>query len=134
MKLPTNDDLKNMRKGIRKQRCPKIFDGLWASEPGIGGVKISADGEDFLVSWVTIDDDVRSDVKDARWSELCRDPAHEMKRLEVGYVFAALLELHAQRVMDSIGHPIASINESEPFRADAKRWRHWAIVPAGHMI
>jgi (p)ppGpp synthase/HD superfamily hydrolase len=26
------------------------------------------------------------------------------------------------------------LEEAEPYRAEAKRWKHWALVPAGHML
>ena len=36
MKIPTQEELKALRKGLRKRKCPLIFDGMWCSEPGIG--------------------------------------------------------------------------------------------------
>ncbi len=133
MNLPNRSELSALRKGLRKQKLPRVFDGMWGSEPGIGGVKFTSDAEDFRVEWVSFDGDVKSDLKEASWRALCTDPDFEHQRLEIGFIFSQLLEIHAQKVMDSIGHPITSFEEAEPYRAEAKRWKHWALVPAGHM-
>lgn len=134
MKLPTVDELKELRKGLRKQKLPKIFDGMWGSEPGVGGVKFTISDDDYNVEWVSVENEVLSSVKNVSWKSLCGDPALELQRLEIGLIFAELLEMQAQRVMDAIGGPIESLRESEPYRTAAKKWRHWAIVKAGHMI
>ena len=134
MSLPNSAELSALRKGLRKQKLPKVFDGMWGSEPGIGSVKFVADANDFKVEWVSFDVDVKSDLKEASWQRLCTDPALELQRLEIGTIFSQLLEIHAQKVMDSIGHPITAFEEAEPYRAEAKRWKHWALVPAGHML
>jgi len=47
MQLPAQEELQVLRKGLRKQKLPKVFDGMWGSEPGIGGVKFVADANDF---------------------------------------------------------------------------------------
>jgi hypothetical protein len=97
-------------------------------------VKFTSDDDDFKVEWVSFDGDNKSDLKQASWQELCTDPNFEHRRLEIGFIFSRLLEIHAQKVMDSIGHPITAFEEAEPYRAEAKRWKHWALVPAGHML
>lgn len=134
MNLPSTSELSSLRKGLRKQNLPKVFDGMWGSEPGIGGVKFTSAAEDFRVEWVSFHGDVKSDLKEASWRALCTDPVLEYQRLEIGFIFSRLLEIHAQRAMDSIGHPITAFEEAEPFREEAKRWKHWALVPAGHML
>ena len=133
MKLPTKEELVKLRKGLRKQKIPQVFDGMWGSEPGIGGVKFTLSGDDYQVEWVSFNDGLISEVRHVSWKSLCIDPALELQRLEIGLIFSELLQIHAQKVMDAIGGPIESIRESEPYRTAAKKWRHWAIVKAGHM-
>ena len=134
MNLPSTSELSALRKGLRKQKLPKVFDGMWGSEPGIGGVKFTSAAEDFRVQWVSFDGDVKSDLKEASWRALCTDPDFEPQRLEIGFIFSRLLEIHAQKVMDSIGHPITAFKESKPIREESERWKHWALVPTGHML
>jgi hypothetical protein len=83
---------------------------------------------------VRFDGDVKSDLKKASWHALCTNPDFEHQRLEIGFIFAQLLEIHAQKVMDSIGHPVAAFKDAAHYRADSEQWEHWAIVSAGHML
>ncbi len=65
MSMPNSAELSALRKGLRKQKLPKVFDGMWGSEPGIGGVKFTSAAEDFRVEWVSFDGDGKSDLKEA---------------------------------------------------------------------
>jgi hypothetical protein len=134
MNLPTQDELQSLRKGLRKRKLPRIFDGMWCSEPGIGGIKLTAVGSDFHVEWVSFDKGVKSATKHAEWNNLCSDPGHEMQRLEIGLVVSDILKAQGEKVMDSIGHPIDAFNEAKPYRDAADEWKHWAAVKAGHML
>jgi len=134
MKLPTQEELQAIRKGQRKRKLPRIFDGMWCSEPGIGGVKVTAVESDFHVEWVSFDGDVKSAPKHAEWSGLCSDPSLEMQRLEIGLVVSEIFQEQGKKVMDSIGHPIYAFNEAKPYRDAADEWKHWATVKAGHML
>ena len=134
MNLPTQDELQSLRKGLRKRKLPRIFDGMWCSEPGIGGIKLTAVGPDFHVEWVSFDNRVKSATKHAEWNNLCSDPGYEMQRLEIGLVVSDILKAQGEKVMDSIGHPIDAFNEAKPYRDAAEEWKHWATVKAGHML
>ena len=133
MKIPAQEELQILRKGLRKRKVPRVCDGLWCSEPEIGGVKVTALGKDFQLEWVIFVNGVKSELKKAVWSELCSDQSLELDRFEIGAVFSEVMQLQGKAVMDSIGHPIASLKESEPYRKVAEDWRHWGIVKAGHM-
>ena len=76
MKLPTQLELQALRKGLRKRKLPRVFDGMWCSEPGIGGMKVTAIGSDFNIEWVSFDEGVKSAIKHADWSSLCLDSLH----------------------------------------------------------
>jgi len=124
-----------MRKGLRKQKIPKIFDGMWGSEPGIGGVKfIATSNNNYKVEWVSFTNGNKSEVKAASWLSLCTESSFELQRLEIGLIFSEILDLQAKKIMDSIGHPMLAIKESEPYRKDAQRWKHWALVKPKHML
>lgn len=134
MQLPTHQELQALRKGLRKRKPPKVFDGMWCSEPGIGGMKATAQGTDFVIEWVVFNDGVKSSIRQSLWSELCQSEALELDRLAIGYMVAAVMESQGQRVQDSIGHPITAIEEAAPYRDAADSWRHWGTVSAGHML
>jgi hypothetical protein len=134
MKLPTQEELQALRAGLRKRKVPRVFDGMWCSEPGIGGVKLTAAGADFHVEWVRIVGGVESPPQRAQWSSLCSDPSLEMQRLEIGLMVAEVLKMQGQRIMDAIGHPIDAFNEVKPYREASEAWEHWGIVKAGHML
>lgn len=134
MNLPTHDELQALRKGLRKRKLPRVFDGMWCSEPGLGGVKLTAAGSDFHVEWVSFNNGVKSAPKHAVWSSLCSDPGLEMQRFEIGLVVSEILQAQGKKVMDSIGHPIDAFNEAKPYRDAADDWKHWGTVKAGHML
>lgn len=124
MKLPNQEQLLVLRKGLRKRKLPLIFDGMWCSEPGIGGMKVTASGADLLIEWVSFDDGVKSALKHSDWRGLCLESDLEMMRLEIGLVISEIMLAQGQKVMDSIGHPIDAFNEAEPYRDSAKNWKH----------
>ena len=134
MKLPNQEQLFLLRKGLRKSKLPRIFDGMWCSEPGIGGMKVTASGTNFHIEWVSFDDGVKSALKHSDWRSLCLESNLEMIRLEIGLVVSEIMLAQGQKVMDSIGHPIDAFNETKPYRDSAKNWKHWGLVKAGHML
>lgn len=131
---PTLDKLQGLRKGLRKKRTPQVFDDLWCSQPGIGGAKFYADGDDFKVEWVTFDNGEVSPTKFASFRQLCDDPNCELQRLEVGWVIADIFAYQGQEIANSIGGPNEAMREANLYWKFANAWRHWALVPAGHMV
>jgi len=134
MKLPTQEELQKLRKGQRKRKLPPIFDGMWCSEPGIGGMKVTASGADFRVEWVSFEGGVKSALKHSNWRSLCLESDLEMMRLEIGLVVSEIMLAQGQKLMNSIGHPIDAFKAAKPYRDSAEKWRHWGIVKAGHML
>lgn len=133
MELPNEEELQTLRKSLKKRNLPRIFDGMWCSEPGIGGVKCTSLGTDFDLEWVSFANGNKSALKHAQWNTLCTDSKLEMQRLEIGFVISSIVQLQGQKVMQSIGHPTEAINEAKPYLEAADNWRHWAIVKANHM-
>ncbi len=131
---PTTDELVKLRKGLRKRKVPPVFDSMWASQPGIGGFRLRADGDDFQVEWVTFEKGEKQPPKFASWRQLCTDPQVEHLRLEVGWLASDLAGHKGREIMDSIGGPNEAMHEAAPYWKAADDWRHWALVPAGHML
>lgn len=134
MKIPSNAELLELRKGLRKQKVPEILDGFWCSEPGIGGAKFSKSGADYEVVWVSFENGVKSEQKKASWRNLCLQASMELERYELGSVISEIFEAHAVKAMESIGHPIEAANVAKPYWDTATRWKHWGVVAAGHML
>lgn len=130
---PALEELQNLRRGLRKRKLPHVFHEMWCSQPGIGGAKFIANGNDFDVEWVVVEAGKKSALKHASFQQLCADPNFELLRLELGWVVADICQVDAQAVMDSIGHPTEAWKAAAPQRKVAESWRHWALVPAGYM-
>jgi hypothetical protein len=97
-------------------------------------MKLNESEGDLQVEWVSFEGEVKSELKHAAWSNLCTDHALEMQRLEIGFVVSEILLAQAQKVQDSIGHPITALNETKPYRDAAEQWKHWATIKAAHML
>ena len=134
MIFPKSEDLQQLRKGLRKRNPPKIFSGLWCSQPGIGGMRVVAAEEDFTIEWVYFEHGARSEMKRASWKELCNDPVLESERLQIGCVVSEIYKIQGAGIRDSIGHPVAAMQQAKPYFDDADSWRHWGLVKAGHML
>ena len=130
---PTPSELVGLRKGLKKRAVPKAFDSLWASQPGIGGFVFEQDGADLRAEWVVGVSEKEQPRKNAMFHELCNAPDRELERLELGWLIADLFAFHAQEVLNSIGGPNEAMREAAPFWKMADNWKHWALVPAGHM-
>jgi len=128
--IPALDQLAALRKGLGKVRPPHVVDGMWCSEPGIGGAKFTASGDDFVVQWVIFRNGLKSELKTAKWSELCSEPSYESLRLELGWVIAEYMEFDAKRVMEAAGHPVGGMREATSIRRMSEEWRAWALAPA----
>ena len=130
---PTPAELPGLRKGLKKRALPKAFDGLWASQPGIGGFVFEQDGDDLRAEWVAGASEKEQPRKKEMFLELCHSPDKEQERLELGWLIADLFTHHAQEVLHSIPGPNEAMREASPFWKMADNWKHWALVPAGHM-
>ena len=135
--LPTIDELALLRRGLRKQKSP---DPRWMTtggHPEIGQFVFEHSGGITQVTWNI----VGAPSKQAAFSELCTHPNRELDRLELGWMIANMAELDRIHGIDdakSIPDPNYCMREmsriSNYFSKIEKRWRHWAIVPAGYML
>ena len=134
--VPTPQQLTEMRKGLRKQKVPSIHDGWSGGHPKIGRFSITREREQFVVEWVMDG----SEPKSCTFEALCSNLEHELDRLEFGWMIANMAQLDKiHNTLDvDLPHPLEQAREKERvwnyFEKIEKRWRHWAVVPAGHMI
>jgi hypothetical protein len=127
--VPTIDQLPALRKGLRKRKAPLVRAGMRGSFESLGSFSVTKAADSFLMEWQI----KGSTSKSLSFKDLCTDPELELDRLELGWLIAAMFDFEAQRIMDSIGHPIEAFNAASEPRKAADDWRHWAKVKAGQM-
>lgn len=127
--LPNKDQLPVLRKGLRKRKLPVVRSGMRGSFESLGSFSVTKAADSFLMEWKI----KGGTSKSSSFKDLCSDPGLELDRLELGWLIAAMFDFEAQRIMDSIGHPIEAFNAASEPRKAADDWRHWAKVKAGQM-
>lgn len=127
--VPTIDQLLALRKGLRKRKTPVVRPGMRGSFESLGSFSVTKETDAFLIEW-----QIKGGTsKSSSFKDLCTDPGLELDRLELGWLIAAMFDFEAQRIMDSIGHPMEALKAASEPRQAADDWRHWAKVKAGHM-
>ena len=140
--LPTLDQLKLIRKGIRKKKIPNF--SLLPNEfeyDGVGKFVMDIIDTEYFIEWKTD----RSEIKKSSLTHLCVDSEKELDRLELGWMIADFARLdginHLRKIhrisnsdyhQDLFNKEYAS--QQKHFQAIENVWRHWAIVPASHML
>lgn len=117
---PAWDAVPALRKGLRKSLLPEMSSHMSANHEGIGGFSFRESPEGLEVNWWIGKKDL---VKTAIVKELSVDQDAEQHRLELGHQIAKFFDLHAQSIMDSIGHPLDAFMAAEPARKCAENWR-----------
>ena len=130
MNTITPQALQELRKGLRKRKPPKIYDGLrgCAGDQEHFAVR-KADGELWIDWGLKQGDGLRS----RRFHDLCLLPELELERYELGTLVAGILHGMVQEVLHTIPDPNMAMEEAAPYQRLESAWRHWATVPAGHM-
>jgi hypothetical protein len=129
LNIPTKDQLPALRKGLRKRKLPILRSGMRGSFESLGSFSVTKAADDFLIEW-----QIKGGTsKSSSFKDLCTDPGLELDRLELGWLIAAMFDFEAQRIMDSIGHPMEALKAASEPRQAADDWRHWAKVKSGHM-
>ena len=134
MNKPSIDDLKEIRKKLKKNKIPKIHAGMKAFNPEIGGFEVIPRDDELEMRWDILKNGKRLSSGVYKFSQLCTEPEFEKFRLDVGWLIADLLDDEAIKMLNSIPGPNEAMRESEFYRKLASTWRHWAQVEAGFMI
>ena len=136
-RLPYSEELPSLRKGLRKQKLPEIYTGWHGRHDQIGEFNILEAELGFEIEWTLLN----NDKKQFKFNELCIDPERELDRLEFGWMvanLAALDKIHESEAVNMGGNPVHEIQERARvwnfYEKIEKKWRHWAIVRANHMI
>ena len=140
--LPTLDQLKLIRKGLRKKKIPDL--SLLPTEfeyDGVGKFAMKVIGSDYSIEWKTDG----SELKNFTFIQLCVDSEKELDRLAFGWMIADFARLDGINHLSKI-HRISNSDfhqdlfnkeyalQQKHFQGIENVWRHWAIVPASHML
>ena len=134
MILPDQQQIQILRKGLRKKLPPKIHDDISFIDSSLGEIQVLTKDSELYIKWKIFDNNPESDFKVEKWNNLCLDPQLENDLLEIGILGFEIFDKKAKEVRDSIGHPMAALQQSYPIEELAERWKHWGIVPAGFML
>ena len=95
----------------------------------IGWYSLSS-GSDPICHWCIAD----GSKKSFKLSELCERPELENDRYEFGMLVAVGLDNFSQLIRRLFGDSTENINFQAKCSKSAADFKHWAEVPAGHMI
>ena len=130
--LPAPTDLALRRKGLRKRKVPIESADFNGQHAKLGGFQFSGDTnlKDLFVTWNV----GRGVVREDRFEALCLEPSRELDRLALGWLIANVHALDGMHQFEAIPGPKEAMQFLNWFGMRENRWRHWAIVPAGHML
>jgi hypothetical protein len=141
-RIPTIDELKILRKSLRKKIAPAIF--LLPDEfgyEGVGHFQRKLIQDTLIIEWTTGES---GSPKARPYQELCMSKDGENDRLEFGWMIANFARLDAVSYLSRM-RPISYedyhqdlfnkqyADQKKHFEKIETEWRHWSIVPAGHM-
>jgi hypothetical protein len=129
--FPTKEELIEIRKTLKKRKLPMIFDGMWLSEPQIGGAKFEKNDDDFLISWVYFINGIKTEVFKSSFQKINTDESLEMDRLRLGITISNICKEQGSKILNSIGGPNEAAREASPYFKSADDWFHWAVISAG---
>jgi len=139
--LPSVDDLKLLKKGLRKKPVPDV--SLLPNEfkyEDVGEFHKKIIGTAVSFAWKT----PNVQIKECFFIDLCIKKEHEIDRLQFGWMIANFALLDGMNHLSKM-RPISYSDfhqnlfnkqyskEHKHFQKIENVWRHWAIVPAGHM-
>jgi len=141
-KLPTDLEIKLIRKGLRKKMVPDI--SLLPNEFGyeeVGQFSKELINGSIVFQWMT---NSYESPKSRSYQDLCMNEDSEKDRLELGWMIAdfaridAMSHLSQMRPISYADHHQNLFNrqyakQKRHFEKIENEWRHWSIVSAGHM-
>lgn len=140
--LPKFDELLLIRKAMRKKSLPDVLQlpVEWDYKE-IGRFKKYASDSTLIFEWNTKD----GKCKRCSFIDLCMSPSHELDRLELGWMIADFARFDGINYLSQMrphSYEESQLNYFNKQYAIQKKhyqkiegdWRHWAVVPAGHML
>ena len=141
--IPTTEELIMIRKGLRKKKLPDF--SLLPEEfeyEGVGQFQTKTSDSGLSFEWKS---SFSQELRQCSLSKLCTVEAHEIDRLELGWMIANFAKLDGLTYLGNL-RPISYedyhqnefnkyyAKQQKHFQKIENEWRHWAIVPAAHML
>jgi len=125
---PRVEDLDALRKGLRKRKPPTL-ELEHGEHKRLGKFRIMRTEGEILIEW-SIDRASRC----VSLKDLNLKPEHEPDRLEIGWLIANMYKLDCIHNCDGIADLREIMKMTQWYGRHEDAYRHWALVPAGHMI
>ena len=115
---------------LKPRKIPPVNGALEGYWDGVGRFAFRSESDELRVKW-SVD---KKEQKDAAFLELCKEGSKCEERAELGELIAKIAEQQGLRMLHTIPGPNEAMREQNVYLRIAGSWRHWAVVPAGHMV
>ena len=130
-----NNELEELRKGLRKRKLPQISAVMFGQLIGLGSFKVIGDDKELLsIEWQVTAAGGKNEKRIYRFSDLSFSPDLEKERYELGMLISKIFSEHGREIRNSIPGPKEAMKESNPYFVEADKWEHWAKVAPGFFL
>ena len=132
---PTQLELEELRKGLRKRKLPQISAVMFGQLIGLGSFKVIGDDKELLsIEWQVTAAGGKNEKRIYRFSDLSFSPDLEKERYELGMLISKIFSEHGREIRNSIPGANEAMKESNPYFDAAEKWEHWAKVASGFFL
>ena len=132
---PTQLELEELRKGLRKRKLPQISAVMFGQLIGIGSFKVIGDNKELLsIEWQVTAAGGKNEKRIYRFSDLSFSPDLEKERYELGMLISKIFSEHGREIRNSIPGPNEAMMASNRYFVEADKWEHWAKVTPGFFL
>jgi len=132
---PTQLELEELRKGLRKRKLPQISAVMFGQLIGLGSFKVIADNKELLsIEWQVTAAGGKNEKRIYRFSDLSFSPDLEKERYELGMLISRIFTGHGREIRNSIPGPNEAMMASNRYFVEADKWEHWAKVVPGFFL
>jgi len=117
-------------KELKKRKLPKLFVDSEGGWNGIGRYKCRDVNGTLFVTWCAEGGETREES----FLDLCNKPELSEHRKELGTIVAGVVQQASEQALRSSPDINEAMRYSNMLDREASLWRHWSIVPAGHML
>ena len=131
---PTDQELLEMRKGLRKRKLPEISEQMFGEAPGIGSFQVIETDYVLSIEWQVEGSSNTHGKKMYTFENLSMSPDLEKERYELGMLMSTIFFEYGRQIRNSIGGHYEAMKESNPYFTEAFKWEHWAKVAPGFFL
>ena len=131
----SNNELEELRKGLRKRKLPQISAVMFGQLIGLGSFKVIGDDKELLsIEWQVTATGGKNEKRVYRFSDLSFSPDLEKERYELGMLISKIFSEHGREILNSIPGPTEAMMASNRYFVEADKWEHWAKVTPGFFL